>query len=215
MCLAPAPSLRGEPGGARRRVRPDQGPDGRAQLVSVKALQETFGAAGASVQLVVLSACYSAIQADALRAHVDCVVGMRSELDDDAARAFAIGFYGSLGERESVAAAYRQGCAAISLEGLSDADRPQLAVRDGIDAEQLVLAEETRMTRDDLLTRLSQLLPSQFEEVLFRARIPAAHLPGASSPQATRAIDAIRYLEQQDQLEQLARILEAVATGPS
>ena len=140
---------------------------------------------------------------------------MRSGLDDDAARAFAIGFYGGLGERESVAVAYRQGCAAISLEGLFDADRPQLAVRVGIDAERLVLARNAPMTRDDLLTRLSQLLPSQFEEVLFRARVPSAHLPSASAPQATRAIDAIRYLEQQNQLEQLARILEAVVTGTS
>ena len=74
---------------------------------------------------------------------------------------------------------------------------------------------EARVTRDDLLTRLSQLLPSQFEEVLFRARVPTAHLPGVSAPQATRAMDAIRYLEQQHQLDQLARILAEVTTGPS
>ena len=61
---------------------------------------------------------------------------------DDAARSFAIGFYGGLGARESIAAAYAQGCAAISLEGLTDADRPQLAVRDGVDAKQLVLAAD-------------------------------------------------------------------------
>ena len=74
--------------------------------------------------------------------------------------------------------------------------------------------KEVKMTRDELLTRLSQLLPSQFEEVLFRAKIPTAHLPGASASQATRAIDAIRYLEQQNQLEQLARVLDQVAMGP-
>jgi hypothetical protein len=119
-----------------------QGSDGRPQRVSAKALQETFGAAGASVQVVVLNACYSSAQAQALLAHVDCVVGMRSAIRDDAARSFAIGFYGGLGERESIAAAYRQGCAAISLEGLPDAARPQLAVRDGVDAEQLVLAAD-------------------------------------------------------------------------
>jgi hypothetical protein len=117
-----------------------QGSDGRAQRVSVKALQDAFGAAGSSVQIVVLSACYSAAQAEALLAHVDCVVGMRRTIHDDAARSFAIGFYGGLGERESIAAAFRQGCAAISLEGLPDADRPRLAVRVGVDAEQLVLA---------------------------------------------------------------------------
>jgi hypothetical protein len=116
-----------------------QGPDGRAQVVTAQALHETFGAAGASVKLVVLSACYSDVQAEALRAHVDCIVGMSGSIADDAARNFAIGFYGGLGERESVAAAFRQGCAAISLEGLRDSDRPQLRVRDGVDASKLVL----------------------------------------------------------------------------
>jgi hypothetical protein len=117
-----------------------QGPDGRAQVVTAQALHDTFGAAGSSVKLVVLSACYSDVQAEALRAHVDCVVGMSGSIGDGAARNFAIGFYGGLGERESIAAAFRQGCAAISLEGLPDSDRPQLKVRDGADASQLVLA---------------------------------------------------------------------------
>jgi hypothetical protein len=116
-----------------------QGPDGRAQVVTAQALRDTFGAAGSSVKLVVLSACYSDVQADALRAHIDCVVGMSGTIVDDAARNFAIGFYGGLGERESIAAAFRQGCAAISLEGLRDSDRPQLKVRDGVDASKLVL----------------------------------------------------------------------------
>src|SRR5262245_52587556 len=44
--------------------------DGRAQLVSTEALEKTFAAAGASTQLVVLSACYSEVQAQALLPHV-------------------------------------------------------------------------------------------------------------------------------------------------
>lgn len=116
-----------------------QAPNGQAQVVTAEALRDTFGAAGSSVKLVVLSACYSEVQSDALRAHVDCVIGMRGTIGDDAARSFAIGLYGGLGERESVAAAFRQGCAAISLEGLRDCDRPQLKTRDGIDPTQLVI----------------------------------------------------------------------------
>jgi len=116
-----------------------QGPDGRAQVVTAQALHETFGAAGSSVKLVVLNACYSDVQAEALRTHVDCIVGMSGAIDDDVARNFAIGFYGGLGERESIAAAFRQGCAAISLEGLRDSDRPRLRVRDGVDASKFVL----------------------------------------------------------------------------
>jgi hypothetical protein len=92
----------------------------------------------------VLSACYSELQAIELLAHVNCIVGMRGSLREDVARSFAIGFYGGLGEGESVKAAYKQGCAAISLEGLSDSDRPQLKVRDGVDAAQLVLTADPR-----------------------------------------------------------------------
>src|SRR5215831_5730911 len=53
-----------------------EGADGQAQVVSPEAIAETFGAAGASVQLVVLSACYGEAAAEALIGHVDCVVGM-------------------------------------------------------------------------------------------------------------------------------------------
>lgn len=195
-------------------------PNGRPQFVSTEAVQATFGAAGSTVKLVVLSACFSAVQAKALLAHVDCVVGMRGAILDDAARSFAIGFYGGLGERESTAAAYQQGCAAISLQGLPDAHLPQLLVRDGVKADHQVLAaagisDSADSTREGLLTWLSRLLPSQFEEVLFRARIPTAHLPGTGAPQAIRAMDAIRYLEQRNQLDQLIRLRDDLATGSS
>ncbi|HEY0478611.1 MAG TPA: serine/threonine-protein kinase [Kofleriaceae bacterium] len=114
-----------------------QGIDGRPQFVSATALQEMFDAAGASVRLVVLNGCFSELQAQALLLHVDCVVGTRGTVDPAAAKAYAIGFFGGLGEHESVATAHKQGCAAISLMGLGDDDRPQLMVRRGIDAAKL------------------------------------------------------------------------------
>lgn len=116
---------------------------GHPHAVAPAAFAETLGATGESVKLVVLSACYTSMQADALLEHVDCVVGMNGSIGDDAARCFAIGFYGGLAESESLAAAYRQGCAAIRLLGLSDGD-PQLRVRAGVDAHQLVLAARAR-----------------------------------------------------------------------
>jgi hypothetical protein len=77
-----------------------------------------------------------------LLAHVDCVVGIGGSILAAAARSFAKGFYGGLGERESIAAAYKQGQAAISLEGIPDRDRPRLKLRPGVDADRLVLATE-------------------------------------------------------------------------
>jgi hypothetical protein len=218
-----------------------QGRDGAPQFVSTAALEATFGAAGSSVELIVLSACYTELSAQALLRHVACVVGMSGEITDDAARSFAIGFYGGLGERESIAAAYEQGCAAISLQGLPDRDRPKLAVRAGIDADKLVLAAgpaanpirtgtaphvppghrpdlatqqgETRMTGDELFDLLSKLLPPQFEAVLFVARVPIEYLPAATAPQTDRAIATIRFFEAQGRLDQLARAVRQVANG--
>jgi CHAT domain-containing protein len=114
--------------------------EGSAQVVAPAALAEAFGAAGASVKLVVLSACYSERSAEALLAHVGCVVGMGGSIHGDAARSFAIGFYGALGEQEPIETAYLHGKAAISLEGLSGFEHPQLKVRDGTDATKLVPA---------------------------------------------------------------------------
>lgn len=71
------------------------------------------------------------------------------------------------------------------------------------------------MTRNELLTALQKLLPPQFDEVVFRARIPMAYLPGGETPHTTRAIQVIHYMEQQDDLEGLTRAIEEVVAERS
>lgn len=117
-----------------------QGEDGWPKLVSTAALEDTFGAAGSSVKLVVLSACYSEPHAAALVARVDCVVGLASSIDDTTARAFAIGFYGGLGDGDPVGAAFWQGRAATSLIASPSKGAIVLAARSGVDVDYLVLA---------------------------------------------------------------------------
>lgn len=73
---------------------------------------------------------------------------------------------------------------------------------------------ETPMTSDDLLTRLSRLLPAQFEVVLARANVPMEFIPDRSAPQAMRTVDVIRYLTSRNELERLAQILDEVNAGP-
>jgi hypothetical protein len=108
--------------------------------VSGKALAQAFASVG-SVKLVVLDACYSDDHADSIATHVDCVVGMAGGTVDPAATSFSIGLYGGLGEGESVAAAFNQGCAAIGMTSAGDPDQPRLRVRPGVDASRLVLAD--------------------------------------------------------------------------
>jgi hypothetical protein len=122
-----------------------QGTDGQPQFVSVWELAATFGAAGASVRLVVLSACYSDAHVAPLLEHVDCVVGVKGPVNDGAARSFAAGFYGGLGEGASVGAAFRQGRAAIGLEGVADSQCLQLRVRGGIEPDRVVVIDHARL----------------------------------------------------------------------
>lgn len=70
-----------------------------------------------------------------------------------------------------------------------------------------------RATRDELLERLSQALPAQFEKVVFRAQIATEYLPQPTAPQASQAIAVIRYFEQQKQLDELAGLLDEVCSG--
>jgi hypothetical protein len=123
--------------------------DGDARIVSPEAIQDAFGAAGASVHLVVLSACHSEATAEALLAHVDHVVYVGNSIAEDAARSFAIGFYGALAQH-SIATACAHGGSAISLEGAPDGERPQLRTRDEIDATQPFLAAIAPPTNADL-----------------------------------------------------------------
>lgn len=193
-----------------------RGADGRAQRVTAAALQRTLGAAGASVRLVVLSACYSDAQAQALLAYVDCVVGMRGSIGDDAARAFAVGFYGGLGERESIATAYRQGCAAIDLAGMNDSDRPQLEVRDGISADELVLAVEVRPRTDAVDLRPRSIVRSLSRWIgleIVGVALTLALVP-ARSAQSERSELSAR-IERPAEPEPLATVDRSVLAGRS
>jgi len=150
-----------------------EGPDGRAKLVSADALATTFKAAGASVRLVVLNACYSELQAAGLLTCVDCVIGMHGPITDEAAVSFVTGFYGALGDRAPVAAAFEHGRAAIHLDGLTDADRPQLKVRPGIDPARVIPAAQPRI---EIACPYPGMQPYSAEDARhFHGRAPESH----------------------------------------
>ncbi len=112
---------------------------GGDRLVSGNALSRLFAVMKDDIQVVVLNACYSAEQAREIVAVIDIVIGMGDSVGDDAARTFAAAFYRALGFGRSVQNAFDQGIAAIALEGLDDADVPELLVRPGVDPSKLVL----------------------------------------------------------------------------
>jgi hypothetical protein len=97
-------------------------------------------------RVVVLNACYSDAQATRLRAVVDCVVGMTGTIRDDAARAFAIGFYRALGNRRSVRNAVEQAVATLAAKQLPDELLPRYRTRRGVLADRVFLSEASPTT---------------------------------------------------------------------
>jgi two-component system nitrogen regulation response regulator GlnG len=121
--------------------------DGGVFCVNSDGLGQVIRAAGDSIQLVVLNACYTKVQAEALVAHVPCVIGMPSAIGDKSAVVYAAELYRALAFGKSVASAHQCGLAALALHSMVGNMRdidvaeavlrtapPELLVRTGVDA---------------------------------------------------------------------------------
>jgi hypothetical protein len=94
--------------------------------VSKEALVHLFRALKDNIRVVVLNACFSRPQAEAITGEVDCAVGMMREIGDDAAITFAASFYRAIGFGRSVRQAFDQGIAALLLDGRLEGKTPVL-----------------------------------------------------------------------------------------
>jgi serine/threonine protein kinase len=92
------------------------------------------------VRIVVLNACESQQQAQALCQYVDCVIAMSASISDEAAIAFSAAFYRALGFGKSVSDAFDLARNAIQLHNLGAARVPVLLIRPGLAAGALTLA---------------------------------------------------------------------------
>jgi len=109
--------------------------EGQVQFVQPEALAGLFRLFSSHVQCVLLNACYSEIQANAIVENIDYVIGMDRPIGDRAAIEFAIGFYDALGAGEPVETAYRFGCNSIQMAGIAESLTPKLKRRNDISQE--------------------------------------------------------------------------------
>ena len=97
---------------------------GQPKLVSGEALAALFGLFAASMEVVVLNSCYSAVQAEEIGKSIPVVVGMRRAIGDRAAIEFAKGFYDALFSGRAVKDSFDFGVNNIQLEGIPEALTP-------------------------------------------------------------------------------------------
>lgn len=115
-----------------------EGEGGQGHPVSAERLARFLGQFNQHLRCVVLNACYSEEQAKALAQEIDCVIGMRSLVDDRGAVRFAAAFYQAIAYGKSLQAAFDLACSDIELGELRQDDRPAIvAVRS--DPRSLIL----------------------------------------------------------------------------
>ena len=101
---------------------------GQMQLVSTEALARLFKLFP-KIECVVLNACYSEVQAEAIHQHIDYVIGMKKAIGDKAAIKFAVGFYDALGAGRTIFDGFEFGCTSIDLESIPESSTPVLKSR--------------------------------------------------------------------------------------
>lgn len=99
---------------------------GNAKLVPPRALANLFSFFKDKVRCVVLNACFSVEQAKGIAEHIDYVIGMNAEIQNKASISFAAAFYQALGYEQSMERAFALGRSRLELEGLADAEYPEL-----------------------------------------------------------------------------------------
>jgi hypothetical protein len=114
----------------------------QAKVVSNESLKMLFKTLNDNVRLVVLNACYSQKQAEAIAEVIDCVVGMNKAVSDQAAIVFAASFYRAIGFGCSVSVAVEQSKVALSLEGMQEFETLKLLVKPSANADSIVFSSD-------------------------------------------------------------------------
>lgn len=104
----------------------------KAQVIPTPALNQVFRIFKYDIRCVILNACLSATQAEAIKEEVGCVVGMSSSIDDDAAIMFADSFYRTIGDAGSMQQAFDAGCNLVAIQKPGNETFPQLLAGSGV-----------------------------------------------------------------------------------
>lgn len=140
---------------------------GASHPVDKQSLVELFEILRDNIRVVVLNACYSKPQAEAISQKIDYTVGMNKAIGDKAAIAFAGAFYRALSFDRSVHEAFKLGKNKLGGGKIPGADTPEIILRKGVNPAEPFLEQKEAIRRDyadDLTSALTHLVSGTFAE---------------------------------------------------
>jgi hypothetical protein len=115
--------------------------NGQPKPVSKDALLDLFDVLRDNIRVVVLNACDTKTQAEAIAEKIDSTIGMNAGIGDEAAIIFAAAFYQALAFGRDVETAFKLGKGALKLEGIPEDQIPELHHRGGVEPAKVVLVD--------------------------------------------------------------------------
>lgn len=166
----------------------------KAHWISNEILIELFKSAAPVLECVVLNSCRTETLANSVSEHIDFVIGMSQNINDQTAIQFARGFYKALFTGHPYTKAFQQALIGVELAGLPGHLTPRLKIREnarrfsfapGCEPDILILCPEsqkewTRMVRAELDDLLSLRLGSRNTFTLALATDADETLPEAA-----------------------------------
>ncbi len=149
----------------------------RARTADAAVLRKLFEVFRGDIRVVVLNACVSLPQAEAIADVVGCAIGTRNPISDEAAILFGASFYRAIAFGRSVQAAYDEACLALALEHVDDRECPVLVARDDVDPSKLVLVAASGTGRGASVTAKAGMPPLDGDTKEERVPNPLAFWP--------------------------------------
>ncbi|MBP1163814.1 putative nucleic acid-binding Zn-ribbon protein [Chryseobacterium sp. PvR013] len=118
-----------------------QSQDGVTKLVKKEALIQTMMASSDNIRLVFFNTCFSKNQAEAISQFVDATIGMNTSIGDEAARVFSSQFYSAISFGLSVEKAFQQAKGLLMMEDIPEENTPELFIKPGLKAEEIILVQ--------------------------------------------------------------------------
>lgn len=110
---------------------------GNIERVHLDAIADLISIIKDNLRVVVLNACYSALQAEGIRQVVEATVGMRHEIGDTAAIEFAAALYEGVANRRSFQVSFDLAVNALKMANISQTHIPDLLPGFGVDPAEL------------------------------------------------------------------------------
>ncbi|HEY0021967.1 MAG TPA: CHAT domain-containing protein [Longimicrobium sp.] len=151
------------------------GADGRTpRPVNTEVLRELFEKDAGVIRLVVLTACHSRAQAQAICEVVGCAIGTRDAISDDASITFNAKFYSAIATGRSVRDAFERARVALRLEHPAEGDILELLHRPDVDPGKIVLVSRFR--------RYARIAAPAAAALALAAAVAAAVIDSPASP---------------------------------